>query len=83
VQGKDSSGPGEPRGRLEESDGIDLMDQDVPGDHEIERYGVGKGIDRSLRKGDMQEPARLSPLSRNREDLRIAIDGDDRAGHAN
>ena len=83
MQGKDSSGPGETRGRLEKSDGIDLMDQDVPDDHEIERYRSGKGIDRSLREGDMQESACLSPLSRNSEDLRIAIDADDQAGHAN
>jgi hypothetical protein len=29
-------------------DQVAEMDQDVPGDHEIERYGVEEGINRSL-----------------------------------
>src|SRR5258705_11940620 len=59
------------------------MDQDVPADHEIEAYGVDEGINRSLGEDDMQDSVRLSPLSRNSEDLRIGIDADDRAGRAN
>jgi hypothetical protein len=83
VQSHNSPWSDEARRRMEESDGIDLMDQDVPADHEIERSGVGKAIDRRLREVDMKEPARPSPLPRNSEDLRIAIDADDRSGRAN
>jgi hypothetical protein len=83
VQSHNSPWSDEARRRMEESDGIDLMDQDVPADHEIERSGVGKAIDRRFREVDMKEPARPSPLPRNSEDLRIAIDADDRSGRTN
>jgi hypothetical protein len=82
MQCEDSPGSRKKCSPLEERDGIDLVEQNVPGDHEIERYGVGKGIEGRLREGNMRESLCLCPLLCDSKNLRIAVDANDHARRA-